>query len=127
MRITGTFPLALLLASLLSAQGAEAGGDAQKGATVFRRCMICHTIKAGEPNRIGPNLHGLFEREAGKAPGFTAYSDGLKSATFMWDDAKLDQWLADPQAVIKGARMAFRVTDEGERQDVIAYLHEATK
>ena len=119
--------LALLLAAVLLPSVALAGGDAAKGESVFRRCVICHTIKAGDPNRLGPNLHGLFEREAGKAPGFTAYSEGLKDATYNWDDAKLDQWLANPQEFSKGARMAFRVTDEGERQDLIAYLHQATK
>ncbi len=116
-----------LLSALLWAGPAQAGGDAAKGEMVFKRCLICHTIKAGEPNRIGPNLHGLFERDAGKAPGFNGYSDGLKGATFKWDDAKLDQWLADPQKFSPGARMSFRVTNDQERQDVIAYLHEATK
>ena len=121
--------MALLLAaaSLLFPSSSRAGGDPAKGANIFKRCVICHTIKAGEPNRVGPNLHGLFEREAGKTPGFGGYSDGLKGAAFSWDDAKLDQWLANPQAFSKGARMAFRVTSEEERADLIAYLHEATK
>jgi cytochrome c len=117
-----------LAAAWLSAPGpAAAGGDAAKGETIFKRCVICHTVKAGEPNRVGPNLHDLFARDAGKAPGFVSYSDGLKGASFTWDDAKLDQWLANPQAFSKGARMAFRVTSDQERADLIAYLHEATK
>jgi len=116
-----------LLSPQLSARPAQAAGDVAKGEMVFKRCLICHTIKAGEPNRIGPNLHGLFERDAGKAPGFSGYSGGLKGATFKWDDAKLDQWFADPQKLISGSRMAFRLADDQERQDVIAYLHEATK
>jgi cytochrome c len=119
--------LALAAASLLLPGSAKAGGDPAKGESIFKRCVICHTLKAGEPNRVGPNLHGLFEHEAGKAAGFASYSDGLKGAGFSWDDAKLDQWLANPQAFSKGARMAFRVTSEEERADLIAYLHEATK
>ncbi|MFI4986346.1 MAG: c-type cytochrome [Alphaproteobacteria bacterium] len=120
-------PLALAAGWVLSAGAAQAGGDAAKGMKVFTRCLICHTIKAGDPNRVGPNLHGLFERQAGKAPGFNGYSEGIKAADFTWDDAKLNDYLANPQKFSKGARMAFRVPDEQERQDVIAYLHEATK
>lgn len=121
--------IALLLAAagLLLPGSSRAGGDPAKGANIFKRCVICHTLKAGEPNRVGPNLHGLFERAAGTTPGFAGYSDGLKGAAFSWDDAKLDQWLANPQAFSKGARMAFRVTSDQERADLIAYLHEATK
>lgn len=119
--------LALSAASLLVAASARAGGDATKGTSVFRRCQICHTIRAGEPNRVGPNLHGMFEREAGKAPGFNGYSEEMKGAAFTWDDQKLDEWLADPQKFSHGARMAFKLTKDDERQDVIAYLREATK
>lgn len=34
-------------------------GDANKGAGLFKtRCAQCHTVGAGEPNKVGPNLHG---------------------------------------------------------------------
>ena len=34
-------------------------GDVSKGATLFKtRCAQCHTLGAGEPNKVGPNLHG---------------------------------------------------------------------
>jgi cytochrome c len=121
---------ALFLASaalvLVHAAGADAAGDPVKGATIFKRCTICHTIKTGDPNRIGPNLHGLFERQAGKAPGFN-YTGDLKAATFTWDDDKLDKWLTNPQAFSPGASMAFRVSNPQERADVIAFLHGATQ
>ncbi|GAW02767.1 Cytochrome c [Lentinula edodes] len=38
-------------------------GDEQKGAGLFKtRCAQCHTVGAGEPNKVGPNLHGIFGR-----------------------------------------------------------------
>lgn len=120
------FFIALAAATLTFLTSAQAAGNAAKGAQIFRRCVICHTSKAGEPNRVGPNLHGLFDREAGKAPAFN-YSDGLKKANFEWDDEKLKKWLDNPQKFIPGARMAFRLANPQEREDVIAYLHEATK
>lgn len=34
-------------------------GDSAKGASLFKtRCAQCHTVGAGEPNKVGPNLHG---------------------------------------------------------------------
>jgi cytochrome c2 len=39
-------------------------GDAKKGASLFKtRCAQCHTLGAKEPNKVGPNLHGLFGRK----------------------------------------------------------------
>jgi cytochrome c len=121
-----TLPLTIVAASLLFAVNAQAAGDAEKGAKIFARCTACHTIKVGDPNRIGPNFHGLFDRQAGKAAGF-AYSDGLAGADFKWDDEKLAKWLENPQAFIQGARMPFKLPNSQDREDVIAYLHQATQ
>lgn len=111
-------------AVLLPIGAAYADGDAVKGAATFRNCSICHNIKAGEPNKIGPNLHGLFDRDAGKAPNFS-YSSGLAAANFKWDDDKLDKWLTKPQDFIAGAKMPFNLPNAQDRANVIAYLHQA--
>ncbi|MFY9695283.1 MAG: c-type cytochrome, partial [Xanthobacteraceae bacterium] len=55
------------LAVVFITTAARAAGDPAKGETVFKGCALCHNAKAGEPNKIGPNLHGLFDRDAGKA------------------------------------------------------------
>jgi cytochrome c len=111
---------------LAAAAAAYAAGDAVKGEAVFKRCTICHNIKPDQPNKIGPNLHGLFDREAGKEAGFT-YSKGLASVDFKWDDAKLDKWLTKPQDFITGAKMPFNVPNEQDRANVISYLHKAAE
>ena len=41
-----------------------------------------------------------------------------------WDEATLDKWLADPDRVIAGNDMSFRLNDAGERADIVAYLKE---
>lgn len=95
----------------------------EAGRRVFAQCRSCHTAGAGEPNRVGPNLHGLFGREAGSVSGF-AYSPALQEANFIWDEAKLDQWLNNPREFLPGNRMAFAgVRDETQRRDLIAFLH----
>ena len=121
-----TIPIAAATITLLLAGVVQAAGDAKQGAQVFRRCLICHTLAAGQPSRVGPNLHGLFDRPAGKAPGYT-YSPALAKVDYKWDDDKLDKWLENPQGVVPGTRMFFKLSNAQERADVIAYLHEATK
>lgn len=102
---------------------AQAGdGDAAAGQKVFNACKACHTIDAGGPNRVGPNLHGVFGRKAGMAAGFN-YSPALKNSDVVWDEAKLDAYLKDPKATIPGNRMAFAgVKKDDQREDLIAYL-----
>jgi cytochrome c len=116
--------LAAVGALFLAHATAFADGDAARGETVFKRCVACHTIKEGEPNKIGPNLHGLFDRSAGKAPGYS-YSASLAGADFKWDDDKLAKWLARPQDFLAGVKMPFNVPSEADRADVISYLRRA--
>ncbi len=98
--------------------------DAGKGKAVFEsRCIACHSLAA---NRVGPALGTVFGRKAGTHPGF-AYSPALKAAGHVWDRAKLETWLANPQAFVPGAAMPFRLGSEAERRDVVAYLRSLGK
>ncbi len=97
-------------------------GSYEAGRRVFAQCRSCHAIEAGAPNRVGPNLHGVFGRQAGRAEGF-AYSPALQEADFVWDASQLDNWLANPSTFLPGNRMAFAgVRNETQRRDLIAYL-----
>ena len=93
------------------------------GAAVFRtQCGTCHSLTPGEA-RQGPNLAGVFGRKAGTLPGYK-YSPGFADADWNWDEAHLDPYLTNPQAVIKGGVMGYRQSKPEVRQAVIAYLKE---
>ncbi|WP_061029907.1 c-type cytochrome [Bradyrhizobium sp. CCH5-F6] len=94
------------------------------GATLFKQqCAVCHTTNLSDPMRQGPPLVRIVGRAAGKVEGFH-YSAGLAKADFTWDEARLDAWLANPQAVIPGATMAFRQARPETRAAIITYLKE---
>ena len=42
----------------------------------------------------------------------------------MWEEQSLDAWLTNPQELIPGQRMNFRVAAAEDRADIIAYLRE---
>jgi cytochrome c len=93
-----------------------------QGQRQFLRCASCHAIEAGQPTRIGPNLHGVVGRKAGSLPGY-AYSPAMKAQDFAWTEVKLDQWLTRPSAVVPGTAMAFEGLPRAEdRAALIAYL-----
>ncbi|WP_455184239.1 c-type cytochrome [Azospirillum palustre] len=117
----------VILISGGTAAAQAADGDAAAGKSVFNTCKACHTIEAGGPNRVGPNLHGVVGRKAGSVDGFS-YSAAVKDAGYTWDEQKLDTYLKDPKAALPGNKMAFAgVKDDTKRADLIAYLKSESK
>jgi cytochrome c len=102
--------------------------DAQRGARLFQsRCGNCHTVQEGGPNKIGPNLHGVFGRSAGSLAGYN-YSPAMLAAGVVWNDQTLEAYLTDPAKDIPGDKMPFPgLPDKADREDVIAYMHQATQ
>jgi len=96
------------------------GADAARGAQLYEaRCATCHAL---DVNRFGPAHRAIVGRKAGTVPGYH-YSDALKQAGFVWDDAHLEAWLADPDALVPGQEMNAHVAKARDRADLIAYLH----
>lgn len=92
------------------------------GQRTFRTCASCHLVAEGAGNLVGPNLHGLFGRQAGGVEGF-AYSTALQEAGFVWTPELLDEWLASPRSFLPGNRMSFAgVRKPEDRAALIAYL-----
>ncbi len=94
-------------------------GDAARGEALFQaRCHLCHSL---ETNRVGPPLGGVVGRLAGSVVDFN-YSPAVRGAGFVWTPALIAQWLTNPQALLPGQRMNFRVNLPADRADVIAFL-----
>jgi cytochrome c len=113
---------ALLLATFLALAAADAAAaDAGRGQELYEsRCGGCHSLDA---NRVGPAHRGVFGRKAGSAPNF-GYSPAVKNSTVVWQERTLDAWLTNPQALIPGQRMNFRVALPEDRADIISYLRQ---
>jgi cytochrome c len=104
---------------LAAAVRSAAAADAAHGQELYEsRCGGCHSLDA---NRAGPAHRGVYGRKAGSAPNFN-YSSAVRTSTVVWEEKTLDAWLANPQALIPGQRMSFRVALPRDRADIIAYL-----
>jgi len=62
-------------------------------------------------------------RKAGSAAGFN-YSPAVKNSAVVWEEKTLDAWLTNPQALIPGQKMNFRIATAEDRADIIAYLRQ---
>lgn len=123
MRIATVFVLGGFALAFGSAHAQE--GDASAGEQVFRKCQACHVVDE-EKNRVGPHLVNIIGRQAGAVEDYR-YSDAMMESGLVWDEATLDQYLADPKGVVKGTKMAFAgLKDEEDRRNVIAYLKSAS-
>jgi cytochrome c len=103
-----------------------AAADPALGKRQFIFCQACHTVAAGGANKLGPNLSGIVGKEVAVAPGFV-YSAALVESGLVWDAASLDQWIANPSAMVPGTTMVFAgIRDPEQRANLIAYLQEVT-
>ncbi|UDL96220.1 c-type cytochrome [Lichenihabitans sp. PAMC28606] len=103
-----------------------ASGEAallDRGATVFRQCAACHSIGRNGPDLDGPNLYGVVDGPVARRRGRFAYTAALRAVGGIWDRARLNAWLTDPQRFAPGTSMPFAgLADADDRAAVIAYL-----
>ena len=108
---------ALLLLAL--ATGPASAADAEHGKALYQSCAACHSER---PDALGPSLKGVVGRKSAALEDFR-YSNPMKRANLVWDEANLRDYIKDPQAKVKGNRMPYGgVTDPKDVDDIIAYL-----
>lgn len=128
MKLVSTSAAMAVLTITLTVSAASAQ-DTSAGQRVFGQCRACHTVEQGGRNGVGPNLHGLFGRRAGSVEGFR-YSAPMRAkgeGGLVWSAETLAPYLENPREVVPGTSMAFAgLRQEAQRNDVIAYLQQAT-
>jgi cytochrome c len=115
---TALWPLAAALGLLCD----TAHGQDEAQLAFNNHCRTCHVTNEGD-HRLGPSLYGVIGREAGSAPGYN-YSSAMADAGFVWDEASIDRFITNPEAVVPGNNMKpfTGIADSEERAKIIAHL-----
>ncbi|XIA63531.1 c-type cytochrome [Bradyrhizobium sp. TZ2] len=99
-----------------------------RGAEIFRACVACHTLGAGQANRAGPTLAGIFGRRIATAPGYN-FSEALKRLNIVWTPETVSKLFeVGPQAYTPGTKMPEqRIGSEQDRAALVQFLERVTK
>jgi cytochrome c len=127
---TAAESLGLLALLLFALAVTRAAADPARGERVFQRCYACHSVAAGEEERLpGPSLRCVLGRRAGTLAGFEfspAMAEAGAARALVWTRASLDALLVDPQSVVPGTTMwILSLSVAEDRRDVIDYLERA--
>lgn len=115
--------MAYMLSSPSALPQASQGTEGVSGQQAFNNaCRTCHIVREGD-NRLGPNLHRIVGRKAGSLPDY-AFSSAMKEAGFVWDEEKLDRFMANPDEVVPGNSMKpyGGLPSSDDRKKIIAFL-----
>ncbi|KRB27585.1 MULTISPECIES: cytochrome c family protein [unclassified Acidovorax] len=111
--------VAVAAALVWAAHGAATAQSVERGAALYAaHCSGCHSI---DQHGDGPAHRGVVGRRAGALKDFD-YSPALRASKILWTRATLKAWLSDPEALIPGQGMDYRLEDARDREDVVAYL-----
>ena len=107
-------PLPVLLAS----------ASVEDGESFVRACASCHNFGQGEPNKVGPHLYDVHNRQIA-AVGDFGYSEALEARSDeAWTFENLDGFLADPRGWAPGTIMGYAgIRRDTDRANVLAYLN----
>lgn len=112
-----------MLSSPSALPQASQGKEDASGQQAFNNaCRTCHMVREGD-NRLGPNLHKVVGRKAGSLPDY-GFSSAMKEAGFVWDEEKLDRFIANPDEVVPGNSMKpyGGLSSNDDRKKIIAFL-----
>jgi cytochrome c len=98
------------------------------GAEVFRACVACHTLRAGDGPRAGPTLAGLFGRRIATLPGYD-FSEALRRLDIVWTPETVARLFElGPMTYTPGTKMPEqRVGAAEDRAALVRFLQKATK
>ena len=103
-----------------------ASTSAANGAKFFKKCLECHSVVKGGPNKIGPTIFGVLNRRAGSVSNYK-YSKAILAYGKVWSFEEMNGFLTKPKDWIKGTKMSFvGLKNAKDRAAVILYMNENT-
>ena len=100
-----------------------ANSSPERGEAAAKVCRTCHSFEKNAAKMQGPSLWDVVNRPKASEAGFN-YSAALKAKGGDWSFDELNKYLADPRGYVSGTAMAFGgITRDGQRADIINYLH----
>jgi cytochrome c len=113
----------LALVFISQALNANAAGDVQAGKAAFARCASCHQVGSSARDGFGPQLNGIFGRQAGASKDYK-YSAAMKNSGIVWSEQTLRAFLKAPDDVVPGNKMRFfGIGNDQQIDNLLAYLH----
>ena len=114
-------PPLVMLALAATARAETETSDAQLAFN--NSCRTCHSIKRGRPP-AGPQPATASSAERPAPSRAIAFSSAMRQSSIVWDEATLDQFIANPEQVVHGNGMKpfGGIDDPAQRGKIIAYL-----
>ncbi|WP_029045330.1 cytochrome c family protein [Cupriavidus sp. amp6] len=102
---------------------ARAEPDLQAGKALFAtRCASCHYVGRNARGAFGPQLNGIFGRQAGTTTDFQ-YSEAMRASRVVWSHDTLSAFLRAPAKVVPGTKMRFwGLGNDKQIEDLLGYL-----
>ena len=98
-----------------------ATANLESGQKISKKCVACHGFDSGGPNKVGPNLYNIVNKDQGKAD--YAYSKVLASLSGKWSYEELNKFLYKPKLYSKGTKMNYAgLSKTKDRANLIAWL-----
>tara|TARA_B100000989_G_scaffold45641_1_gene29254 strand:+ start:577 stop:1200 length:624 start_codon:yes stop_codon:yes gene_type:complete len=99
-----------------------ASADIDAGKKLSKKCAACHSFNAGGPNKVGPNLWNVLNREMGQVEGYK-YSKALNAFGGEWNFSSLNKFLLKPKEYMKGTKMNYAgLKKEKDRANILLWL-----
>jgi len=112
----------MVVLALSTATTVARAQDPAAGQNSFALCQICHAVGEGAQNKLGPILNGLDGRRSGSLAGYD-YSDAMKNAGIVWNEATFKEYIANPAAKVPGTKMTLSFTKgDKDATDLWAYV-----
>ncbi len=120
--ITGTSAIVSTPVKIVPILALITTANIDAGKKLSKKCAACHSFNAGGPNKVGPNLWNVLNREIGKVDSYK-YSKALTAFGGEWNYSSLNKFLIKPKEYIKGTKMNYAgLRKEKDRANILLWL-----